>query len=50
MGIAKDRRPLTTAVQTALYALINDGTYDGLLAKWKVKEGALRTGAINGGA
>jgi polar amino acid transport system substrate-binding protein len=50
MGIAKDRRTLTTAVQTALYALINDGTYDGLLAKWKVKEGALRTGAINGGA
>ncbi|MEU4421465.1 transporter substrate-binding domain-containing protein [Actinoplanes sp. NPDC024001] len=50
MGIAKDRRELTTAVQAALYALIKDGTYDALLAKWKVKEGALRTGAINGGA
>jgi len=50
IGIAKDRKELATAVQTALYALINDGTYDELLAKWKVKEGALRTGAINGGA
>lgn len=50
IGIAKDRTTLTGAVQTALYALINDGTYDQLLAKWKVKEGALRTGAINGGA
>ncbi|GLW31486.1 transporter substrate-binding domain-containing protein [Actinoplanes regularis] len=50
MGVAKDREALTNAVQTALYSMINDGTYDGLLAKWKVKEGALRTGAINGGA
>ena len=50
IGIAKDRKELATAVQTALYALIKDGSYDALLAKWKVKEGALRTGAINGGA
>jgi polar amino acid transport system substrate-binding protein len=50
IGIAKDRKELATAVQTALYSLIKDGSYDALLAKWKVKEGALRTGAINGGA
>ncbi|WP_433796417.1 transporter substrate-binding domain-containing protein [Actinoplanes sp. CA-252034] len=50
IGIAKDRKELTSAVQTALYSLIDDGGYDALLAKWKVKEGALRTGAINGGA
>ncbi|GIF44625.1 transporter substrate-binding domain-containing protein [Actinoplanes xinjiangensis] len=50
IGVAKDRKALTTAVQTALYSLINDGTYDALLDKWKVKEGALRTGAVNGGA
>jgi polar amino acid transport system substrate-binding protein len=50
IGVAKDRRALATAVQAALYSLIKDGSYDGLLAKWKVKEGALRTGAINGGA
>lgn len=50
IGVAKDRKTLTGAVQAALYSLINDGSYDALLAKWKVKEGALRTGAINGGA
>jgi polar amino acid transport system substrate-binding protein len=50
IGVAKDRKALTGAVQAALYSLINDGSYDALLAKWKVKEGALRTGAINGGA
>jgi polar amino acid transport system substrate-binding protein len=50
IGVAKDRKTLTSAVQAALYSLINDGSYDALLAKWKVKEGALRTGAINGGA
>jgi polar amino acid transport system substrate-binding protein len=50
IGVAKDRKTLTAAIQTALYALIKDGTYDALLAKWKVKEGALRTGAVDGGA
>ncbi|OJF15006.1 transporter substrate-binding domain-containing protein [Couchioplanes caeruleus] len=50
IGVAKDRKELTMAIQTALYALIKDGTYDALLTKWKVTEGALRTGAINGGA
>ncbi|WP_433296230.1 transporter substrate-binding domain-containing protein [Actinoplanes sp. CA-030573] len=50
IGVAKDRKTLTAAIQTALYSLINDRTYDALLAKWKVKEGALRTGAVNGGA
>ncbi|MEV0902164.1 transporter substrate-binding domain-containing protein [Actinoplanes sp. NPDC049802] len=50
IGIAKDRKTLTSAVQTALYSMIDDGGYDALLAKWKVEEGALRTGSINGGA
>jgi polar amino acid transport system substrate-binding protein len=50
IGVAKDRPALTTAIQVALYSLIADGTYDGLLTKWKVTEGALRTGAVNGGA
>jgi polar amino acid transport system substrate-binding protein len=50
IGVAKDRKALSGAVQTALYSLINDGSYDAMLAEWNVKEGALRTGAINGGA
>jgi polar amino acid transport system substrate-binding protein len=49
IGVAKDRKSVAKALQAALYAMIDDGTYDALLAKWKVKEGALRTGAINGG-
>lgn len=49
IGFAKDRRGLTKAFQQAFYLLVQDGTYDKLLAKWKLGEGALRTGAINGG-
>jgi polar amino acid transport system substrate-binding protein len=49
IGVAKDRKPLLKALQRALYQLTKDGTYDKLLAKWNVKEGALRTTAINGG-
>jgi polar amino acid transport system substrate-binding protein len=50
IGIAKDRKGLTMAFQAALYLLIDDGTYDKLLAKWNLPEGGLRTGTINGGA
>lgn len=50
VAIAKDRRALTKAVQAALYQMIQDGTYDKLLKKWKLPEGSLKTGAINGGA
>lgn len=49
IGFAKDRKGLTKAFQQAFYVLVEDGTYDRLLAKWKLAEGALRTGAINGG-
>ncbi|WP_051713268.1 ABC transporter substrate-binding protein [Spirillospora albida] len=41
---------LTEPIQQALYQVIDDGTYDKLLDKWKITEGALRTGAVNGGA
>ncbi|GAA2863557.1 ABC transporter substrate-binding protein [Actinoplanes cyaneus] len=50
IGVAKDQPALTTAIQTALYSLVDDGTYDALLTTWKVTEGALHTGAVNGGA
>ncbi|GAA3441495.1 transporter substrate-binding domain-containing protein [Planomonospora venezuelensis] len=51
-GIAMGKRQgtLNKAVQLALYELFEDGTYDGLLEKWKISEGSLKTGAINGGA
>jgi polar amino acid transport system substrate-binding protein len=48
--VSKQQPELTKAVQLALYALFQDGTYDALLEQWKLPEGSLKTGAINGGA
>jgi polar amino acid transport system substrate-binding protein len=49
IAVQKDAA-LVKQVQGALYALFADGTYDRLIAKWKLSEGSLKTGAINGGA
>ncbi|MFB9377909.1 transporter substrate-binding domain-containing protein [Kineococcus gynurae] len=49
-GFAKDRVALRDAVQHALQDAIADGTYDAILEKYGVTDGALRTTAINGGA
>ena len=38
------------AEQAALKAIIADGTYDSILAKWHVTAGALKTAALNGGS
>ena len=40
---------LRDALQSALKAAIDDGTYDKVLAKWSVSSGALKTATINGG-
>jgi polar amino acid transport system substrate-binding protein len=45
----KDNTQLRDAVQSALKAIIADGTYDQVLSKWAVSTGALKTAAINGG-
>ncbi|MBO3741694.1 ABC transporter substrate-binding protein [Actinoplanes flavus] len=50
MAIAKERSGLRTAIQSVLFGLFQDGTYDELLKKWNITEGGLKTGAINGGA
>ena len=49
IGIAKDRKGLSKAFQAAFYLIVDDGTYDKLLAKWKLPEGSLKTGGLNGG-
>jgi polar amino acid transport system substrate-binding protein len=51
-GIAtlKANTQLRDALQAALQAIIADGTYDQILAKWGVTAGALKTAAINGGS
>lgn len=50
-GIAVDKknRALRDAIQNALVAVINDGTYDKILAKWGLTQGALRSAPISAG-
>jgi polar amino acid transport system substrate-binding protein len=50
IAVNKDDTHLVKQVQAALYDTFADGTYDALVAKWKLTEGSLKTGAINGGA
>ena len=49
-GVAKDRTALRDALQRALQESIADGTYDEVLAKYDVSDGALKSTALNGGA
>lgn len=46
VAIAKNST-LSTAVQKAMQALIDDGTYTAILTKWGVTDGALKTITIN---
>jgi polar amino acid transport system substrate-binding protein len=48
IAVAKDKTALRDAVQEALRAAIADGTYDRILAKWGVTQGAVRTAEVNG--
>jgi len=49
IGVRKDDVALRDALREALQAIIADGTYDQVLAKWDVAAGALKTASINGG-
>ncbi len=49
IAVAKGATALRDAIQAALRAAIDDGTYDRVLEKWGVSRGALKTAAINGG-
>ena len=48
IAVAKGKAELRDAVQAALRAVIADGTYDRILEKWGVTQGALETAEING--
>jgi polar amino acid transport system substrate-binding protein len=49
IAIPKTNEQLRNAIQSALQAIIADGTYDKVLDTWSLKAGALKTAAINGG-
>jgi polar amino acid transport system substrate-binding protein len=50
IAVPKASTQLRSALQAALRAIIADGTYDRILAKWSVTAGALKTAALNGGS
>lgn len=49
IGVRKDDTELRDALQAGLQQIIADGTYDRVLQKWNVVQGALKTATINGG-
>jgi polar amino acid transport system substrate-binding protein len=49
IAVPKTNEQLRNAIQSALQAIIADGTYDKILAKWGNTTGALKTAPINGG-
>lgn len=48
--VPKDDPKLRDAVQAALKKVISSGRYDALLAKWNLKDQALKTAPINSGS
>jgi polar amino acid transport system substrate-binding protein len=48
IGVRKQDVQLRTVLQQALRAILQDGSYDRVLAKWDVTDGALRTAAVAG--
>jgi polar amino acid transport system substrate-binding protein len=48
IGLRKDDAELRSVLQEALRAIIEDGSYDRVLAKWNVADGALRTAEVTG--
>lgn len=49
IAVAKKNAALRDRIQSALKALIADGTYDRLVKKWGLEQGAMRSAPINAG-
>ncbi|MFE4539550.1 ABC transporter substrate-binding protein [Streptomyces scopuliridis] len=49
IAVAKNN-PLTKALQSALEAIIKNGEYDKVIAKWGVEDGAVKEAKLNGGS
>ncbi|MCX4723815.1 ABC transporter substrate-binding protein [Streptomyces sp. NPDC090052] len=50
IAVAKGNDQLTKALQQALDAIIKNGTYDKILAKWGAEQGAVTAAKVNGGS
>jgi polar amino acid transport system substrate-binding protein len=48
IGLRKDDAELQSVLQEALRAIIADGSYDRVLTKWNVADGALKTAEVTG--
>jgi polar amino acid transport system substrate-binding protein len=48
IAVRKADAPLREALRTALRQIISDGSYDRVLAKWNVSDGALKTAQVTG--
>ncbi|MCM1973871.1 MULTISPECIES: ABC transporter substrate-binding protein [Streptomyces] len=49
IAVNKDNKELTAALEEAVNAIIEDGTYKKILEKWGAETGAIDKAAINGG-
>jgi polar amino acid transport system substrate-binding protein len=49
IGVRKDDTDLQRVLQEALRAVIKDGSYDRVLTKWNVTDGALKSAKLTGG-
>ncbi len=49
IAVSKKNPQLRDRVQTALKAVIANGTYDRLLRKWGLQQGAMRSAPVNAG-
>ena len=49
IAVPKGNAELRGRIVSALHAVIADGTYDALLKKWGLEQGALRSAPVNAG-
>ncbi len=49
IAVNKDNKELTEALEAAVNAIIEDGTYKKILEKWGAETGAIDKAVVNGG-